>query len=51
VLSVAVERLVTVRVKGVDWSDWGNVDRVVKSLARARRRPSWLERVELASTA
>ncbi|MBI1735267.1 MAG: NTP transferase domain-containing protein [Candidatus Rokubacteria bacterium] len=51
VLSVAVERLVALRVKGVEWSDWGNVDRVMKSLARARRRPAWLERVELASTA
>ena len=51
VLSVAVERLATVRAKGVEWSDWGNVDRVMKSLARARRRPSWFERVELASTA
>lgn len=51
VLSVAVERLATVRVKGVEWSDWGNVDRVMKSLARARQRPSWFGRVELASTA
>ena len=51
VLSVAVERLATVRVKGVDWSDWGNVDRVLKTLARAQRRPSWMSRVEFASTA
>jgi mannose-1-phosphate guanylyltransferase len=51
VLSVAVERLVTVRVKGVEWTDWGNVDRVMKSLARVKQRPSWLARVELASTA
>lgn len=51
VLSVAVERLATVRVKSVEWSDWGNVDRVMKSLARARQRPSWFGRVELASTA
>lgn len=51
VLSIGVERLATVRVKGVEWSDWGNADRVMKSLARARRQPSWLSRVELASTA
>jgi mannose-1-phosphate guanylyltransferase len=51
VLSVEVERLVAVRVKGVEWSDWGNIDRVIRSLARARRRPSWLERVALAPTA
>jgi hypothetical protein len=51
VLTAAVERLATVRVKDVDWSDWGSAERVMKSLARARRRPSWLSRVELASTA
>ena len=51
VLSVAVERLAAVRVKGVQWSDWGNVDRVMTSLARAKQRPSWMARVELASTA
>jgi mannose-1-phosphate guanylyltransferase len=51
VLAVAVERLVAMRVKGVEWSDWGNADRVIRSLARAGRRPAWFGRVELASTA
>lgn len=51
VLAVAADQLATVRVKDVEWSDWGNADRVMESLARARRRPSWLSRVELASTA
>jgi len=50
VLSVAVDRLATIRVKSVEWSDWGNVARVMKSLARAGKRPGWLGRVELAST-
>jgi len=50
-LTAAVERLATVRVKDVEWSDWGGAERVMRSLARARHRPSWLSRVELASTA
>jgi hypothetical protein len=51
VLSVAVERLAALRVKGVEWTDWGNVDRVMKSLARVKQRPSWRARVQLASRA
>lgn len=51
VLSVAVERLAVIRVKSVAWSDWGNVTRVMKALARAGRRPGWMSRVELGSTA
>ena len=43
-LTAAVERLATVRVNDVEWSDWGGAERVMRS-------PSWLSRVELASTA
>jgi mannose-1-phosphate guanylyltransferase len=48
VLSAGVERLATIRVKSVEWSDLGNVDRVMRSLRRAGQRPTWLEQVEVA---
>ena len=48
VLAPAPERLVTVRVKGVEWSDWGNPQRVLATVRRAGWQPSWLERVRLA---
>ncbi len=51
VLEAGTRRLATMRVKGVEWSDWGHPTRVVASLRRAGRRPSWLGQVELASTA
>jgi mannose-1-phosphate guanylyltransferase len=51
VLATGSDRLSTVRVKGVEWSDWGHPARVIASLARAGRRPSWLGRLVLASTA
>jgi mannose-1-phosphate guanylyltransferase len=51
VLALGSKRLATVRVKDVDWSDWGSPHRVMASLARAGREPSWLGRVRLASTA
>jgi hypothetical protein len=51
VLATGSDRLSTIRVKGVDWSDWGHPGRVIATLARAGRRPSWLDRVDLASTA
>jgi mannose-1-phosphate guanylyltransferase len=41
--------LVTVRVKGVDWSDWGHPERVAATMRRTGWRPAWLGRVELAS--
>jgi hypothetical protein len=34
-------------VKGVQWSDWGNADRVVASIRGAAWRPRWLERLPL----
>jgi mannose-1-phosphate guanylyltransferase len=51
VLARGTERLVTVRVKSVEWSDWGHPQRVVASLRRHGRAPAWLTRVELASIA
>jgi mannose-1-phosphate guanylyltransferase len=42
------DRLVVVRVKGVEWSDWGNPQRVLATVHRAGWRPGWLERVRLA---
>jgi mannose-1-phosphate guanylyltransferase len=51
ILARGTERLVTIRVKSVHWSDWGSPHRVVASLRRAGVQPSWLDRVELASTA
>ncbi|MBI2216998.1 MAG: NTP transferase domain-containing protein [Candidatus Rokubacteria bacterium] len=51
VLARGVERLATVRVKSVEWSDWGHPARVLASLKRTGREPAWLRRVELASIA
>jgi mannose-1-phosphate guanylyltransferase len=44
-------RLVTMRVKGVEWSDLGNAARVVASVRRSGRTPSWLAEGDLLSTA
>jgi len=49
VLARASDGLVTVRVKGVEWSDWGHPERVVATVRRTGWRPAWLGRVELAS--
>lgn len=46
VLVRASRRLATLRVKGVEWSDWGNVRRVVESLRRSGSRPPWFSRAE-----
>lgn len=51
VLADSCDRLATVRVKGVEWSDWGKPERVLESLRRTGQRPSWLARAGLASTA
>jgi hypothetical protein len=48
VLSPAPDRLVTVRVKGVEWSDGGNPQRVLSTVRRTGWRPGWLDRVRLA---
>jgi mannose-1-phosphate guanylyltransferase len=48
VLAAATHRLGVIRVKGVEWSDWGHPRRVLSSLRRAGLRPAWLDRVELA---
>ncbi len=49
ILASAADGLVAVRVKGVDWSDWGQPERVVATMRRTGWRPAWLGRVELAS--
>ena len=48
VLVPGVERLAVLRVKGVEWSDWGHPRRVLASLGRAGLHPAWLDRVHLA---
>jgi hypothetical protein len=40
-------RLGVVRVKGVEWSDLGTVERLAATLRRTGRRPRWLEAVPL----
>jgi mannose-1-phosphate guanylyltransferase len=49
ILAPAADGLVTVRVKGVEWSDWGHPERVLATMRRTGWRPAWLGRVELAS--
>jgi mannose-1-phosphate guanylyltransferase len=45
VLEPAADRLGVVRLKGIEWSDWGNAERVFTTIRRTGWRPSWLERV------
>jgi mannose-1-phosphate guanylyltransferase len=47
VLVPAARRLATVRVKDIDWSDWGHPERVAATIRRTGWRPAWLDRVEL----
>jgi hypothetical protein len=49
VLVPGTDDLLTVRVKSVDWSDWGHPQRVMATVRRTGWRPAWLNRVELAS--
>ena len=49
VLARATDGLVTMRVKGVEWSDWGHPQRVMDTMRRTGWRPAWLGRVEIAS--
>jgi mannose-1-phosphate guanylyltransferase len=49
ILASCPDRLATVRVKSVDWSDWGNPQRVLATARRVGWRPSWLDRVHLAA--
>jgi mannose-1-phosphate guanylyltransferase len=48
VLAPGSRRLGVVRVKGVEWSDWGHPCRVLTSLRHAGLRPAWLDHVTLA---
>jgi mannose-1-phosphate guanylyltransferase len=47
VLVPGANRLGVVRVKDVEWSDWGNADRVFATIRRTGWRPRWLERLPL----
>jgi mannose-1-phosphate guanylyltransferase len=49
VLAPTTEGLVTMRVKSVEWSDWGHPQRVMATMRRTGWSPAWLGRVELAS--
>jgi len=49
VLVPAAQGLATMRIKGVEWSDWGHPQRVLATVRRTGWRPAWLGRVELAS--
>jgi mannose-1-phosphate guanylyltransferase len=46
VLAAAPGSLGVMRLAGTDWSDWGNVRRVVDSLRGTGRRPAWLAQAE-----
>ena len=46
VLAAAPGSLGVIRLTGTDWSDWGNVRRVVESLRRTGRRPPWMTQAE-----
>jgi len=45
VLEPSAARLGVVRLKGIEWSDWGNAERVFATIRRTGWRPGWLERV------
>jgi mannose-1-phosphate guanylyltransferase len=45
VLVPAADRLGVVRVTGVEWSDWGNAERVFATITRTGWRPRWLDRI------
>jgi mannose-1-phosphate guanylyltransferase len=47
VLVPAADRLGVVRVKGVEWSDWGNAERVFATIKRTGWRPRWLETLSM----
>jgi mannose-1-phosphate guanylyltransferase len=47
VLVPSAARLGAVRVKGVEWSDLGNVERVVATIRRTGGRPRWMDQVQL----
>jgi mannose-1-phosphate guanylyltransferase len=51
ILTRVPERLLTLRVKNVGWSDWGDSSRVVATLRRTGRQPTWLAKLPLAAGA
>jgi mannose-1-phosphate guanylyltransferase len=48
VLEPSAARLGVVRLKGIEWSDWGHAERVFATIRRTGWRPGWLERVSRA---
>jgi mannose-1-phosphate guanylyltransferase len=42
ILARSPESLMVVAARGVVWSDWGDPDRIVRTLRRFDRRPAWL---------
>jgi mannose-1-phosphate guanylyltransferase len=49
VLVPAASRLGVVRVKGVEWSDLGNVERVLATIRRIGGRPGWLDHLPMSA--
>ena len=47
VLVPGASRLATVRVKGVEWSDLGNMERLVATIRRSGGRPRWMDQLPL----
>ncbi|HEX7786126.1 MAG TPA: sugar phosphate nucleotidyltransferase [Methylomirabilota bacterium] len=48
VLIPASDRLTVIRVKGVEWCDWGHPERVLAMVRRTGWRPAWLSQVRRA---
>lgn len=42
VLARSPEHLMVLAARGVGWSDWGDPDRIVRTLRRFDRRPAWM---------
>jgi mannose-1-phosphate guanylyltransferase len=47
VLVPGASRLATVRVKGVEWSDLGNMERLFATIRRSGGRPRWMDQLPL----
>ncbi|HYB74661.1 MAG TPA: sugar phosphate nucleotidyltransferase [Candidatus Sulfotelmatobacter sp.] len=48
ILARSPKGLTVLAVRGVGWSDWGDPDRIVRTLRRFQRRPGWLSAYALA---
>ena len=49
VLTRAADRLVTLAACGLQWSDWGSLQRVLATLRATQQEPPWLGRVQALS--